>query len=131
MIRGLDLRDLFTGAMSWRRFQVVLDHLPSESAYVTAVRNSTDLSAVPEPQAGVFGPWAHSEFLLAGIYDRLGLLAHMQSDGKAPMPEPYPRPGVSPRASVSPISPKAAAYLAYLHEHRGEAPPEGWEPEVV
>jgi hypothetical protein len=117
--------------MSWRRLRVVLDHLPSESAYLTATRNATDLSLLPEPDPDSHGPWAHADLLLAAIFDRLGQLVYMQSDGKQPPPPPYPRPGVQAKSNVTPISPAARAYLRYLEEHQGAAPPEDWEPEVV
>jgi hypothetical protein len=115
--------------MSWRRFQVVLNHLPIESAYKTAVRDATDLSSLPEPDPDRHGPWSHEAMLLAGIFDRVGQLAWMQTDGKNPPPPPYPRPGVA--SNVWPINPAAHAYLEYLQAHHGEAPPEGWEPEVA
>lgn len=115
--------------MSWRRFGIVLAHLPSESAYLTAVRNTTDLSDLPDPDPDTHGPWALRDLLMAGIFDRLGQLIWMQTDGKKPPPPPYPRPGVE--SNVRPISPAAVAYLRYLAEHHGEAPPDGWEPEVV
>lgn len=117
--------------MSWRRFGVVLAHLPSESSYATAVRNATDLSDLPDPEPGVFGPWAHSEFLLAGIFDRLGQLVWMQGDGKKPPPPPYPRPGIELPANVTPINPAAQAYLRYVEEHQGAAPPADWKPPQV
>jgi hypothetical protein len=126
-VRGIDLADLFTGAMSWRRFGVILAYLPPESAYRTAVLNETDLDALPPPDPDVHGPWAHDELLLAAIIDRLGQLVWMQSDGKHPPPPPYPRPGV--RSNVRAISPFARAYLAYLEEHQGAAPPADWQPD--
>ena len=115
--------------MSWRRFGVVLSHLPSESAYMTALRDATDLEALPPPDLDRHGPWSHEALLLAGIFDRLGTLAWMQSDGKKPPPPPYPRPGIA--SNVRAISPAARAYLEYLQAHHGEAPPDGWVPEVV
>lgn len=127
-MRGLDLHDLVTGVMSWRRFAVVLAHLPIESAYRTELLNEADLSALPEPDPNRHGPWAHDELLLAAIFDRLGQLVWMQSDGKKPPPPPYPRPGVG--AKVRAINPAAQAYLRYLEEHRGEAPPADWQPDV-
>jgi hypothetical protein len=115
--------------MSWRRFGIILGHLPPESSYLTAVRNSTDLSDLPEPDMETHGPWAQGELLLAGIFDRLGRLIWMQTDGRNPPPPPYPRPGVE--SNVRAINPTAQAYLRYLAEHHGAAPPDDWEPEVV
>lgn len=116
--------------MSWRRFRVVVEHLPIESAYKTALREATDLTELPPPDLEHHGPWSQQELLLAAIFDRLGSLIWMQSDGKKPPPLPYPRPGVA-SSNVSPINPAARAYLEYLEQHHGEAPPEDWEPEVV
>jgi hypothetical protein len=118
--------------MSWRRFQVLLEHLPAESEYKTALRNQTDLSALPEPQPGVYGPWPQSDLLLARIGDLMQHWIWANSDAaqRSPTPpKPYPRPGVE--SNVRAISAKAAAYLEFKRTHQGADPPEGWEPEVV
>ena len=115
--------------MSWRRFAILLDHLPSESAYRTAVLNAVDFDDLPAPDPDRHGPWAHSELLLAAIFDRLGQLVWMQSDGKRPPPPPYPRPGIRP--NVRAINPAAEAYLRYLEAHQGAAPPADWQPDDV
>jgi hypothetical protein len=116
--------------MSWRRFAVLLDHLPPESAYRTEVLNTVDFDDLPAPDPDHHGPWAHSELLLAAIFDRLGQLVWMQSDGKRPPPPPYPRPGIRSR-EVRPINPAAEAYLRYLEAHQGAAPPADWQPDDV
>ena len=124
----MDLGDLFTGRMSWRRFRVIWERLPPESAAKTQLRNATDLSELPPPKPGHYGAWSQAELLLARLIDSVDHLAWMQSDGSKPPPKPYPRPGV---ATVTPISKEALAYLEYVRAHQGEAPPEGWKPQVV
>jgi hypothetical protein len=115
--------------MSWRRFGIVVQNLPASSVYWTAVRNATDPDALPEPSSRNFGPWELRDFLLAGIFDRIGDLIYMQSDKSQPPPKKYPRPYLRD-SNVTPISAEALAYLEYKREHHGEDPPEDWEPEV-
>ena len=120
--------------MSWRRFAIILENLPGESAYKTALRNSTDLTALPPPEPGVYGPWPQTDLLLARLGDLMSHWLWMNADPQsrpAQPPQPYPRPGVEVGSNVRPISPAARAYLLYLEEHQGAAPPEDWEPEVV
>lgn len=113
--------------MSWRRFTVLLAHLPIESRYMTAVRNTADPSQMPDPTPGVFGPWPQSDMLLARIGDLIeGLLWQNQGDGNKPRPKPYPRPGTE--SNVRPISAEGLAWLEYKRAHQGADPPEGWVP---
>ena len=123
----MDLRDLFTGALSWRRFGVILRGLPVESAYKTEVRNTIDLATLPPPEPGVHGPWPQTDMLLASIYDRLGDLVVVQGGYEKP-PQRFPRPGVD---NVRAISDEALAYLEYKREHRGADPPPEWKPALA
>jgi len=127
---GLDLRDVFTGAMSWRRLRVILDHLPAESAYRTAVWNALDgTENLAPPEPGVFGPWSQTDLLLARVGDLLDAqLWQNAGDANAPRPKPYPRPGME--SKVSAVSEEAIEYLEYLREHHGEAPPDDWFPSI-
>jgi hypothetical protein len=118
--------------MSWRRFTLILNHLPPESAYKTALLNDTDLTSLPDPEPGVYGPWPQTDLLLARMGDLMQHWIWMNADEKTrpkQPPRPYPRPGVE-LSNVRPISPEALAYLEYLRTHHGEAPPDDWAPEV-
>lgn len=124
----MDLRDLFTGRMSWRRLSLVLANLPVESRYVTERRNDTDAKDLPLPEPGIFGPWPQTDMLLARIGDLLERQQWAEADPKtrgAP-PRPYPRPGTE--SNVRAISDEALAYLEYKRVHQGEDPPEDWTP---
>lgn len=130
MVRGVDLRDLFTGGMSWRRLAVLLEHLPIESAFKTAVRDATDLSALPEPEDGVYGPTSQAEVLIARVGDLVqhGLWMFADPDTRPKQaPTPYFRFGE--RSNVHPISAEAAAYMEYVRENRRH-PPDDWKPAI-
>lgn len=110
---------------------MLLDRLPVESEYKTELRNDTDLSALPAPKPGRFGPWPQTDMLLAKLVDlaQHWMWANADPDTRPPAPDPYPRPGVE-RSNVRAISPAAAAYLEYKRQHQGADPPEDWTPEV-
>jgi hypothetical protein len=105
---------------------VLLRHLPPESAYATATRESlTDeqLAEATEQHAGKHGPWARQDYLLAGVLDALHQLIWVQVSKSGvknlPPPKPLPRPGLS---AASRVDPKAIAHLEELRErHRREA----------
>jgi hypothetical protein len=129
-VRGIDLRDLFTGRMSWRRFAVLLTGLPVDSEFKTALRNATDLDDLPEPEPGIYGPWPQTDMLLARGLDMFAhwMWANSDPDHRpAQPPPPYPRPGVV-EGNVHAISEEALAYLEYKREHRGADPPADWKP---
>lgn len=110
--RGIDLRDLWRGDLTWRRVAVLVAALPAESATKTAVRDSmspAQLAAVPAREG--HGPWSHADLLLAGISDRLGLLLWQNTrKATAPRPEPIPRPGVERQRRQ--LDERAVSYLA-------------------
>lgn len=118
--------------MSWRRFGVLLNHLPPESAYMTALRESMtpdELAALSaQPGMDRFGSWSQLEMLLARVGDEIAHLIWMQSDGKTPPPQPYPRPGVRRTATVSAINPAAEAYLREVERLHGAQPAPDWKP---
>lgn len=75
------LADLAAGRLSWRRFGVLVRHLPLDSSTALAVN-------------GAAGAWGINEHLLAATVDALRV-ANWQRAGdktKAP-PKPIPRPG--------------------------------------
>jgi hypothetical protein len=101
----VDLRDLWRGggALTYRRLQVLLDHLPPESATMTALREEftdDELSAMAKnAEPSGHGPWSHPDLLLAGISDRLDWVIwaiFAVQGGKGDRPTPMPRPGVGP-----------------------------------
>lgn len=107
---NIDLADLWrdTDRLTWRKLGVLIKFLPSESAYITAVRDSMtkeELDAIPESDN--YGPWSRAETLLAAIVD---LLNHLQwqnqmiNKGKnSPSPkhpDPVRRPGVDKKPGL-------------------------------
>ena len=110
--------------MTWRQLRVLIQHLPPESATMTALRN-----ALPEAEYDrqakdgrpEEGRWSLSEQLLAGVTDALReiqyILVVANSDGKGRKPrrpEPIRRPGVGVRKQREPMSDKAAEKLFQL-----------------
>lgn len=120
--------------MSWRRLGLILRHLPPESQFKTALRDGLDIDwdALPEPDPNQHGPWTRGDMLQARTGDLLAHWLWMNSENakSTPPPDPYPRPGVKPRKKVTPLNPAAVAYLQYLQEHHGAAPPPDWKPAV-
>lgn len=100
---GLDLVDFFRGRHSWRKLWLILDRLPTSSAYREAVLDDPEVAEALmqrlEPQRRSAGPRL-SEFdtnvaLLTDIYDRLGdviAAVVMSNGGKDPKVRPAPRP---------------------------------------
>lgn len=119
--------------MSWRRFGVILAHLPQESWFHTEVRNESDPSERVEPEPGVYGPWSQADHLAARTGDLLNHWLWMNADpDKRPAvpPAPHPRPGVEVD-NVRPINDEAMAFLQYVRDHHGEHPPDGWKPALA
>lgn len=123
---GIDLRDLFRPGgggshLTWRRLDVLLDALPGDGAYKTALRDSLDDEELAElskrPRDG-HGRWSHTDLLLADIIDRLGHLGYAMRVYPKP-PEPYTRPGVVRRRK---LTPKGLAYLQALIDNHGAVP---------
>lgn len=109
---------------------MLIEHLPVDSEFKTALRNDTDLSTLPEPTPGVYGPWPQSDMLAARIGDLMERWMWANSDPEkrpAQPPQPYPRPG----SNVTAISEEAGAYLEYVREHDGATPPADWTPALA
>lgn len=103
--------------MTYRRLRVLLDGLPAESAYVTAVRDSLTpqqrASLTQRARAG-HGAWSHTDLLLALLADLMAentwTLAAVNSKRAPKRPQPIPRPGVDDtRSGPSPEAFAAAA----------------------
>lgn len=67
--------------MGWRRFGVLLRHLPPDSAFARL-------------QLGEAAGWGIAEHLLAAAVDALHGANWQRSGGKRARPKPIPRPGV-------------------------------------
>lgn len=116
--------------MSWRKLRVLIDYLPEESAYRTALFNAMSpqerAAALAAPESGAFGPWSHLEHLTAAVRDELRdliwitQLAHRDpKKGKAPeRPKPTPRPWLD-EAKVTKLSTERRAYLERVRAGHG------------
>lgn len=111
--------------MTWRLLQVLVDHLPPESACKTAVRDETDpaeLAALPKPSG--HGPWSAVEMRLADLYDQLSWLIYAtyhSQGGKPKKPKPLPRPGVVDKGKPRKVTPEGIDYLQRLRGRQGAA----------
>ncbi len=106
-----------------RKLKTLIDHLPAESATMTALRVAAPQAAerAGERADPAHGPWSQADMLLASVVDALRRLewayAVVHSKGSPPKaPEPITRPGV--RASRRP-SMTVAQYKAMT----GQEPP--------
>lgn len=95
----MDLLDLHRGRLSWRRLRVLIEHLPPESATMTAIRNAHPdvVSSDADPAQG---RWSQDQMLLAQLVDEIRWLrwitvaTNSSAGNTPPQPEPMPRPGV-------------------------------------
>lgn len=102
-VGGTDLRDFFrpgygTSRLTPRRLLVLLDALPGDSNYKTALLNELDDEELAELSKGErkgHTNWSHTDLLLAVVIDRLGVIASGRT--YEALPEPYPRPGIVSR----------------------------------
>ncbi|WP_370421952.1 hypothetical protein AB8O64_27590 [Streptomyces sp. QH1-20] len=111
---------------------MLIEHLPPESATVTALRNAApadDLDAQAERADPSRGRWSQTELLLAQAIDAVHRLSHYYalvntSDGKRPEPpHPVPRPGVRPAPDRPRISTAAAETLFQIINGTHTPPP--------
>lgn len=88
---GIDLRDLFTGRLSFRRLGVLINRLVGMYGQ----------SAVSVALLGEAARWSNTEYLIADLIDRVEILnwltteIHKSPNTSNPIPEPHPRPGMS------------------------------------
>jgi len=78
---GVDLGDLGSERLSFRRLRVLLSHLPQESRTVRAI-------------AGDKAMWSLTDHLLAAGVDALRIANWQRGKKGAKRPKPIPRPGV-------------------------------------
>jgi hypothetical protein len=124
--QGLRLGGLWTGELSWRELNVVIDRLPPESATKTAMREALsdeELKALGDKVGTNYGPWSKAEHLLAGISDKIAMLQWvtiaLQSPEKHEQPAQYPRPGVARPAAERKVDMAAAtAHLQAMRDAR-------------
>jgi hypothetical protein len=97
---GLDFRDLWrpTAELTWRRLRVLLDGLPAESLWWTALRQLP--RAKVQPAGDIDGiRWGTVHDLLAALIDATNqvqwTLEQVNSTKRVPAPKPFPRPGTA------------------------------------
>lgn len=96
---------------------MLLDALPGESHYKTAVANSIGAAKLAEmakrPREG-FPQMSRTDLVLYEIFDRLGVIAYALRAYER-VPDPYPRPGVLPKGRRDPHA--LARLRAIAQEH--------------
>lgn len=110
--------------MSWRRLRVLIQHLPSESATWTALRNQlspaelAEQAAKGEPEKG---RWSQEEQLLASAVDAIRrvewvlLCSNIEKKSQRPdAPDPMRRPGAGPKKTKAQLTDKSANRLFEL-----------------
>lgn len=102
---------------------MLLDALPGESAYKTAVRDAIPDERLAEmaalPRQG-HGPWSHTDLLIGALVDLARWQIHATytvAGAKPKQPEPFPMPGVGARKRKA-LTAEGHAYLQRLRaEH--------------
>lgn len=109
--------------------------LPSESCAKTAQRDSLDPVEVAQmakaPWRG-YGSWSREALMLAEVVDNLNQVIYTLirvNGGKRPAPDPYPRPGVVPKARNREKDPKAVAFLDEIRKRRRSTTPRDEPPQ--
>lgn len=112
--------------MSFRRFGLILRNLPMDSAFHASVRDTMTPeqyeAAIRTPRDNKYGRWSLEAMLAARTGDLMEARIWQASGNKGERPAPYPRPGVKPMASVTPINEAAIEYLLKTRELRGAHP---------
>lgn len=119
-----------TTKLTFRRFRVLLDRLPPESATHTAMRDvftDEELRDHAKAHGGKrqgHGPLARQDMFLIDLRDQLAWVEYAiyrSQGGKPKPPEPTPRPGVVTKRSktkdqVQPLNAAGLAHLKHLRE---------------
>jgi hypothetical protein len=87
---------------------VLIEHLPPESATMTALRNANPDSVSEDGPDPAKGRWSQVEVLLASAVDELRYLRHeyrkMNGDKRSKAPDPIRRPGVVDKSKKNELS---------------------------
>ncbi|WP_344028861.1 hypothetical protein [Streptomyces luteireticuli] len=111
---------------------MLIEHLPPESATVTALRNAADdadLDAEADRSDPSQGCWSQTELLLAQLTDAVSHLAHLYTlvntnGGTRPEPpQPVPRPGIRRTPARSRMTPDTAETLFQIINGTAPTPP--------
>lgn len=87
---------------------MLIEHLPSESATMTALRNANPASVSEDGPDPADGPWSQLEMLAATLVDEMRYLRYVYTaanagKGRKPSPpEPVRRPGVEKKTARKP-----------------------------
>jgi hypothetical protein len=110
--------------LSWRRLRVLIQHLPPESATLTALRNElSSEELVEQAQRGEpeKGRWSQLEQLMAVVADRVArveyvlICANTEKKSQRPdPPEPMRRPGAKPPRRKAKLTETSADRLFQL-----------------
>ncbi|MFD5137448.1 hypothetical protein ACFWMX_14600 [Streptomyces sp. NPDC058378] len=110
--------------MTWRQLRVLIQHLPPESATMTALRvamPAEEYEAQARRGKPEEGRWSMTEQLLAGITDSLRRLEYILiavnhgGKGRRPKrPEPMRRPGVGEPKNAAALTDRSAETLFRL-----------------
>lgn len=118
----VDLRDLWTGRLTLRRLRVLLDGLPPESAWATAIRRREDYTPGKADLDAV--RWGTVHELLAALIDATNSVKwavfQSQSNRTVKPYDPFPRPGSGPKRK--PLSAKNRARIdGWIKDSRAHA----------
>jgi hypothetical protein len=110
--------------MTWRQVRVLIQHLPPESATMTALRNSLsdgEIAAQAEGGKPEEGRWSQLEQLVAVVADRIARVEYVlrcvnteKKRDRPPPPEPIRRPGAAPPKPKSALTEAGANALFEL-----------------
>jgi hypothetical protein len=114
--------------LTFRRLLSLVEQLPPESRTKTAMRDDMDpfeiAAQVEEPRPG-WGPWSHTDHLLAQIGERLDslqvTLVRVMTEAKPSDPPPLPRPGVLTPEQIAELRAETEAPVVnVLEQERAE-----------
>lgn len=109
--------------MSWRRLRVLIQHLPPESATLTAMRNAMspeELAEQAESGEPEKGRWSQEEQLMAALVDAVRKVewvlwcVNTEKKDRPDPPEPMRRPGAAPKKQKAKLTEKSADRLFHL-----------------